>query len=66
MAGDDNSSERTPNDRLSATVCDALVSEGLVPKEKRDEIISKLAAGEARSRDWSVWRRSTVAKTGAG
>ena len=49
---------RTPNEHLAEIVSDALISAGLVPPARADELKRKIAAGTAKAEDWSHWIES--------
>jgi len=47
--------DRTPNDVLAEDIASTLISEGLVPEDKKEQLLSKLKSGTAKQDDWNLW-----------
>lgn len=44
----------TPNDDLARIICNRLVDEGLIPKDRIQETLDHLAKGTLRDPDWRL------------
>lgn len=51
---------RTPNEQLAAKVVDALLTEGLLPSEKKDYVQAKISGGTMRLDDWNLIAENMV------
>ena len=51
----ENESRKSPNDLLAEEVAEALASAGLVPENRRSDLLSKLKVGGVRQEDWGLW-----------
>ena len=60
-----DSLDATPNDRLSATISDALVAAGLVQKDSRESFFKKFRTGTVGASDWKYWAEA-IADAEAG
>jgi hypothetical protein len=57
--------KKTPNDLLAEEISDALVSAGLVPGNRKDNLLSKLKIGGVKQDDWGLWVDLATVKQGA-
>lgn len=46
--------DEKPASQLAALVVDRLIKDGLLRREKRDQLIAKVAAGEMKEGDWNL------------
>ena len=46
--------EATPSEKVSALAVDRLIQSGLLRADKREAIISKIAAGNMQGADWKL------------
>lgn len=46
---------KTPNDYLAEDVAEAIASAGLVPENRRSDLLSKLKVGGVKQEDWGLW-----------
>ncbi len=44
----------SPSEKLSADIVDRMVKAGLIRADKRNELITKIAAGHMQSADWKL------------
>lgn len=51
----DDQPPKTPNEELAGLVIEALIAEGLIAPERRDEVEQKLISGRAKQDDWRLW-----------
>jgi hypothetical protein len=51
----DDISNKTPNDLLAEEVSAALTSAGLVPDNRKADLLSKLKVGGVKQEDWGLW-----------
>ena len=43
-----------PNDDLARLICDSLVEKGLIPEDRMQDTLTRLAKGTLRDRDWRL------------
>lgn len=55
-----------PNRTMAEDILKALLAECLVPEDKKDEVLSKLAKGTATQDDWKLWLDLPLMKKEAG
>jgi hypothetical protein len=58
------SDEVTPSAKLATLTVDRLIASGLLRADKRDALISKIAAGTMQGEDWKLEIDLASAKTG--
>lgn len=46
--------DEKPTSQLATLVVDRLIKDGLLRPEKRDQLITKVAAGEMKEGDWNL------------
>jgi hypothetical protein len=44
----------TPNDDLARLICDRLVEKDLIPNDRTQDTLTRLAKGTLRDRDWRL------------
>ncbi|MDW7761637.1 MAG: hypothetical protein SCM96_13515 [Acidobacteriota bacterium] len=50
-----NATDKTPNDLLAEEVAEALASAGLIPENRKADLLSKLKVGGVKQEDWGLW-----------
>ena len=51
----ENVSSKSPNELLAEVLSEALTSAGVVPENRKAELLSKLKAGGVKREDWGLW-----------
>ena len=51
----DDKSNKTPNVLLAEEISEALTAAGLVPENRKAELLSKLKVGGMKQEDWGLW-----------
>ena len=51
----ENISDKTPNDLLAEEITAALISAGLVPDSRKDDLLRKLKVDGVKQEDWGLW-----------
>ncbi len=51
----ENVPNKSPNDLLAEVLSEALTSAGVVPENRKAELLSKLKAGGVKHEDWGLW-----------
>jgi hypothetical protein len=46
---------KTPNDLLAEEIAQALSAAGLIPENRRADLLSKLKTGGVKQEDWGLW-----------
>jgi hypothetical protein len=50
-----NATDKTPNDLLAEEMAEALASAGLVPENRKADLLSKLKVRGVKQEDWGLW-----------
>lgn len=58
------SDDAAPSAKLAELTVDQLIQSGLIRAEKRDTVISKIAAGQMKGEDWRLEIDLSVEKAG--
>jgi hypothetical protein len=56
--------DKSPSERLAALTVEQLIQSGLIRAEKRDAVISKIAAGRMKGEDWRLEIELSLEKAG--